>query len=407
MNIPDTRIPVAAMLNTPKLILSFHSAQLRDLELARNHAERQAERNALLYKAVLGEGVEAVIIIDANGLVLEYNLAARDIFGYPEDVVVGRIATMLMPEKFAQAGDAYIKRYLKNLGMRRRGFTRKFAGRRCDGTVFPVELSINPISILDERLYICTIRDITDRITTNQLIHHYTSELKRSNQALQQFAYVASHDLQEPLRVIASYAELLSRRYKGHIDDKADKFLGYIIEGTGRLQDMIRGILAYARVDTQGKVLQPVNLEKVLLWAMQNLSHAIKQHQAVITHDPLPEVLGDDIQLGQVFQNLIGNAIKYRQPTVTPLIHISAERHDQQWQFAVRDNGIGIEEKFLERVFEIFQRVHDNKYAKGNGIGLTITKKIIERHGGTIWLESQVGAGSTFNFSLKAKESAA
>ncbi len=225
------------------------------------------------------------------------------------------------------------------------------------------------------------------------------AELARSNTELQQFAYIASHDLQEPLRMVASYVQLLARRYKGKLDADADEFINFAVEGVLRMRGLIHALSAYSRLGMEVKEFEPTNCESVLAGALRNLWVAIEESGAVVTHDPLPTVLGDGTQLGQLFQNLIGNAIKYRS-TEPSRIHVSSERNGKEWLFSVRDNGIGIYPQYAERIFVIFERLHAREKYPGTGIGLTLSKKIAERHGGRIWVESQPGKGSTFYFTI-------
>lgn len=226
-------------------------------------------------------------------------------------------------------------------------------------------------------------------------------ELTRSNQELQQFAYVASHDLQEPLRMVASFTQLLAKRYHDKLDDDARDFITYAVDGARRMQTLISDLLAYSRVGTQGKPLEPADCEAILDRVLNNLMLAIKDTRAVIRRDPLPVAMADGVQLGQLLQNLIANALKFRSQDV-PRIHISAERDGDKWKLGVRDNGIGIAPEHGERIFIIFQRLHTKTEYPGTGIGLAICKKIAERHGGRIWFEPSPGGGSTFYFTLTA-----
>ncbi len=241
--------------------------------------------------------------------------------------------------------------------------------------------------------------DISDRKLAEQQLLQLADELRRSNQELEQFAYVASHDLQEPLRAVTSYTQLLSQRYQGNLDAKADKWLAYIIDGATRMQQLINDLLAYSRVGTKGKELEPTDCSAVLDRTLANLQVAIAEKNATVTRDSLPVVMGDEGQLVQLFQNLIGNAIKFCREDM-PIVQISAVQKDSEWLFAVRDNGIGIEPEYAERIFIIFQRLHSRRDYAGTGIGLAICKRIVERHGGRIWVESQLGEGATFYFTF-------
>ena len=224
-------------------------------------------------------------------------------------------------------------------------------------------------------------------------------ELKASNAELEQFAYVASHDLQEPLRGIAGLAQLLQQRYQGQLDSQADEFINLIVDGTQRMQTLINDLLAYSRIGRRGETIQPTDTEEALKATLKNLDMAIREYGARVTHESLPKVKADATQLIQLFQNLIGNAIKFRSER-SPEIHIGVTDAGDFWQFSVHDNGIGIEPQYFERIFQVFQRLHTRREYKGTGIGLAICKKIIERHRGKIWVESEPGSGSIFYFTL-------
>jgi light-regulated signal transduction histidine kinase (bacteriophytochrome) len=228
--------------------------------------------------------------------------------------------------------------------------------------------------------------------------------LNRSNNDLEQFAYVASHDLQEPLRMVASYTQLLSRRYKGRLDADADDFIAFAVDGASRMQRLIQDLLMYSRVGTKINSLANISSEGALRRALLNLGDAIEQAGAEVTYDPLPTVLADESQLSQLFQNLVGNAIKYRNEE-PPRIHVSARRGERSaWVFSVRDNGMGIDPRYFEKIFGMFQRLHKREEFAGTGIGLAICRKIVERLGGSISVESELGRGSTFRFTLAETE---
>ena len=246
-------------------------------------------------------------------------------------------------------------------------------------------------------------REKNDLVEARQKLEESVAELGRSNADLQQFAYVASHDLQEPLRMVSSYTQLIARRYKGKLDADADEFIAFAVDGANRMQRLILDLLAYSRVNTAGRQFEPTAMETVLKAALNNLTNAVKESQAIITHDPLPAVMGDDKQLAQLFQNLLSNAVKFggAQP---PRIHISAKQTDGEWLFSVRDHGIGLDPQYADRIFVIFQRLHTREEYPGTGIGLAICKKIVERHGGRIWVESELGKGATFYFTMRDEE---
>ncbi len=244
------------------------------------------------------------------------------------------------------------------------------------------------------------IRDIT----TRKQAEARSRELSRSNEELEQFAYIASHDLQEPLRMVTSYTQLLSRRYKGKLDADADEFIAFAVDGASRMQRLIQDLLAYSHVGTKGIELLAISSEDALQQALTGLWGAIDQSGALVTHDPIPVVLADETQLVQLFQNLVGNAIKY-QTLDAPKVHVSAVRNGGgRWMFSVRDNGLGIDPQYFEKIFGMFQRLHRRDEYAGTGIGLAIWKKIVERHGGRISVQSQLGHGSDFSFSLAAAE---
>ena len=247
--------------------------------------------------------------------------------------------------------------------------------------------------------------DITELKQTEKQLKETIQELKRSNEELQQFAYVSSHDLQEPLRTISSFTQLLERRYKGKFDSDADEFMDYIVEAAVRMKEQIQGLLDYSRVGTKGEKFKPVDLNEILNQTIQSLNTLIKETNANIKVDELPKVMGDEGQLQRAFQNLISNAIKFRKQDEPLKIHISSYKSEDEneYIFSIEDNGIGIEEQYSERIFTIFQRLHTRDVYEGTGIGLSIVKRIIERHGGRIWVESELGKGSTFYFTIPIK----
>jgi len=255
------------------------------------------------------------------------------------------------------------------------------------------------------QMVLLAIEDITERKRAEKELKQ-AEELKQaiealevSNKDLEQFAYVASHDLQEPLRMVSSFTQLLAKRYRGKLDKDADEFIAYIVAGVKRMQALINDLLTYSRVDTRGESFGPIDSEAAFDQAITNLRVAIEEGEAVITHDPLPPLIADNSQIVQLFQNLLGNAIKFhgKEP---PRVHVSARQENNEWIFSCRDNGIGIAPECFDRVFVIFQRLHGREDYPGTGTGLAICNKIVERHGGRIWVESELNKGSTFYFAI-------
>jgi light-regulated signal transduction histidine kinase (bacteriophytochrome) len=227
-------------------------------------------------------------------------------------------------------------------------------------------------------------------------------KIERSNKELQKFADVVSHDLHEPLRTVSSFIDLLAKRYKGQLDEKADRYIAFALEGVDRMSKMISDLAAYAKIGTHTREFTPADLEEILKQVKASLNKSVEESNTEITHDPLPQIDGEETQLAQLFQNLIGNAIKFRKKDVPPRVHISSELKEKEWLFGVHDNGFGISPEFHDRIFVIFQRLHTREEFAGTGLGLSVCKKIVERHGGCIWVESQTGQGSTFYFTLPA-----
>jgi PAS domain S-box-containing protein len=378
------------------------TAAVRDISL-RKAAEARIALMEGRYRALLQAAPDAMVVVNGMGTILLVNLQAERQFGYQRDELIGEQMTHIIPEGFAERLVADALRSPADALAQQIGSGIELVALRKDRSEFPIELMLSPLESDDEILVTAAIRDITARRKAEADLLEMVEELKRSNEELGQFAYIASHDLQEPLRMVASYTQLLSRRYKGKLDADADEFIAFAVDGASRMQRLIQDLLAYSRVGTKGQELIAVSSEEAFEQAVINLRGAIQERGALVTHDPLPVVRADETQLIQLLQNLIGNAIKYQGEGI-PQIHVSAAAADDEWIFSVRDNGIGIEPKYFERIFGMFQRLHKRDEFAGTGIGLAICKKIAERHGGTISVESQAGQGSTFRFVLKGSD---
>jgi PAS domain S-box-containing protein len=384
-------------IQTPQGVLV--SSAIRDVT-ARKNAEQALRASEVRFRGILDSAPDALVIADASGIIVLVNAETERLFGYRRDELVGGPLEMLVPARFREAHAQHRNDYSANPRIRSIGEGRELRGLHRAGGEFPVEIMLSPLQSPDGILITAVIRDVTDRKRAEAKLLNMVGELRRSNEELQQFANVASHDLQEPLRMVSSYTQLLAERYKGRLDADADEFIGYAVAGSKRMQRLIQDLLAYARVGIGSHNRVRISTESALAAALVDLRATIEDNGAVITHDPLPTVETEAAQVTRVFQNLIGNAIKYRRPEV-PRVHVSAaDSGSGEWIFSVRDNGIGIEPQYFARIFVLFQRLHRTEEFEGTGIGLAICKKTLERLGGRIWLESHLGAGSTFYFAL-------
>ncbi len=400
-----SEFPIEIMLspleNTDGILVT---AAIRDISVrkaAENHLVQMEGR----YRGLLEAAPDAMVVVNPEGEIVLLNVQAEKKFGYSRDELLGQQVKNIIPEGFAERLIADALRSTKDALAQQIGTGIELSGLRKDGSEFPIEIMLSPLEGTEGMLVTAAIRDITTRKKTEANLLQKMEELNRSNEELGQFAYIASHDLQEPLRMVASYTELLSRRYKGKLDADADEFITFAVDGANRMQRLIQDLLAYSRVGTKGKELLVTSSEEALGQALTNLRGSLEASGAQVTYDPLPSVMADDMQLVQLFQNLIGNAIKYQTPGNIPRVHISAAKNgSKKYKFSVHDNGLGIDPIYFDKIFVMFQRLHKRDEYAGTGIGLAICKKIVERHGGTISVESQPGQGSNFIFTMEECE---
>jgi PAS domain S-box-containing protein len=402
----SSEFPIEIMLSpleSPEGILV--TAAIRDISV-RKGAETHLAQMEGRYRGLLEAAPDAMVVVNPGGDIVLLNVQAEKQFGYGRDELVGQKVKNIIPEGFAERIIADGTRSAAEALAQQIGTGIELVARRKDGSVFPIEIMLSPLESPEGILVTAAIRDISVRQAAEADLLQKIDELNMSNEELGKFAYIASHDLQEPLRMVASYTQLLSRRYKGKLDAEADEFIAFAVDGANRMQRLIQDLLSYSRVGTKGQELLDTSSEEALQRALVNLRSAVEESGALVTHDPLPTVMADGTQLIQLFQNLIGNAIKYQKPGV-PRVHISVVRSGaKQWTFSVKDNGLGIEPQYFEKIFGMFQRLHKREEFAGTGIGLAICKKIAERHGGNISVESEPGQGSTFSFALEGvKES--
>jgi len=378
-------------------------SRLTELKRAKEALGKSAEKLPKLVEAVpVGIG-----ILDLKGNVYSINRMVEEMTGYSQE----EFKTINVGETVEDAKDRReMLKILEETG-KVRNYTIRM--KRKDGTAFYALLNIDQIELGGQRVLLMAQQDITalkkaeeEIVRLNKdlesrvvCLSALNRELERSNRDLEQFAYVASHDLQEPLRMISSFTQLLEQRYKGKFDKSADEFIKFVVEGANRMQSMINDLLSYSRLSTRGTPFEPVNSEEILARVHADLLSLIEENQALLTHESLPEITADASQMLHLFQNLIGNAIKFRGKE-PPRVHVFSESREEEWMFGVRDNGIGIAKEYFDRIFVIFQRLHSREEYSGTGIGLAICKKIVEGHGGRIWVESEPGKGSTFFFTI-------
>ncbi|MDH3582595.1 MAG: ATP-binding protein [Phycisphaerae bacterium] len=337
---------------------------------------------------------DPIVITDDQGRIVRVNRQVQDVFGYAPDELTGQAIEILLPQRFRSGHVAHRRRYAEQPTTRLMGSGLDLFARHHSGRDVPVDIMLTPYEAPSGRYVISVMRDITDRKAAED-------ELARSNAELEHFAYVAAHDLKAPLRTVQKFVELLQTRHGDELSGEAGELVAEAMAGAERMRVFIDDLLAYSRVESRAKPREPVDCSQILDLVEANLASTIKDAGARITRGELPVVEADRTQLVQVFQNLLANAIKFH-GAEPPLVHVTASRRGDQWVLSVADNGIGIDREHRLEVFRMFRRVHAEGDFAGSGIGLATCRKIVERHGGQIWVDSEPGHGSTFHFSLAA-----
>jgi len=343
---------------------------------------------------------DGLIVTDARGVIVLVNDRAGKLFGYAHDELLGAQVEVLLPESLRDAHTRHRAGYLRAPSTRFMGVGLDLYGVRKDASRFPVDINLSSVHTGHETLVMASVRDITGRKRAELLLEANRLELERSNLDLASFAYVASHDLQEPLRMVSSYVQLLADRYGGRLDADADDFIHFAVDGVQRMQTLIRDLLEYAQVGTAELALVAVDTNELFTETLSSLEPVIRERRAQITVGPLPTVVADPTQLGQVFQNLMSNALKFTTPGVVPRIRVLAVREVDNWRFSAEDNGIGIDAGYAKRIFAPFKRLHGLGEYPGSGLGLSVCKRAVERRGGRIWVDAAPDGGSIFRFTI-------
>ncbi|MGB9978118.1 PAS domain-containing sensor histidine kinase [Methanobacterium sp.] len=376
----------------------------KELELAYNSLKTSSKENKRLTN-LLEISEQPFAIAYPDGHIGYVNKAFEDLVGYTKDELKTiNWSLVLTPFKYREIEN----KKLEELKHTDKPIKYEKEYIRKDGTNVSVELLTHVLRDKNGEIlyYYGFVTDLTERKEVENRLKEIISELGRSNKELESFAYITSHDLQEPLRTIASYAQLIERRYKGKLDQDADEFIGFIVDGAKRMKEMIQGLLDYSRVGTRGNKFTEFKAQNALNRALNDLGIVISKANAEVTNDELPVIFADESQIIRVFQNLIGNALKFRKEGVKPKIHVSAEKKEKEYIFSVSDNGIGLEEQYSNQIFEVFKRLHAIGEYQGTGVGLAIVKRIVDRHSGRVWVESKLGKGSIFYFTLPCKNKA-
>ncbi|HSW11435.1 MAG TPA: PAS domain S-box protein [Solimonas sp.] len=372
----------------------YATASIRDATDRRKANEK--------FRALLETAPDAMVIIDGSGSIMLVNAQAERLFGYQREALIGRPVEALIPERLrghhAQHRSGYFAAP-KVRGMGGAGL--ELSGRRKDGSEFPIEISLSPMETEQGLWVTAAIRDVTERKQFERKLADYAENLQRSNQELEQFAYVTSHDLSAPLRSVSGFSQLLKKRHGEALGEEGREYLDFIIRSAAHMEALIAGLLTLSRVGRKEAAFTTVDCDRLLGVVQAQLSAMVQERDALISHDPLPKLPGQEMELHQLFQNLVSNGLKF-QPGSNPRVHVSAQREGDLWHFSVRDHGIGIDPQYLDRIFEIFQRLHGTDEYEGTGIGLALCRKIVQHHGGNIWAESHAGDGASFHFTLRA-----
>jgi PAS domain S-box-containing protein len=381
------------------ILWSVSSTRTRALAIAEKMT-RMLRESQEHFQAVTETANDAIVSADSESRIIYFNKCAEGMFGRTASETIGKPLSLLMPDGYWPSHKAGVRRYLETGEKKLIGNIVEVEGKRSDGTLFPIEISLASWKTVKGTFFTAIIRDISERKRIQKELEAKTTELKKSNQELESFATVASHDLQEPLRTVSSYLQLFEKRYREKVDKEGKSFIEVAVNAAHRMKTLINNLLEYSRLNS-GREFKKVNLNDVITHVLLSMRETIESKKAKVHLRSLPVIKANAFQMTQLFQNLIINGIKFAKKDVPPEITIGSKEHQDEYEFFVADNGIGIEAPYLSKIFEIFQRLHNMEEYPGTGIGLSICKKIVENHQGKIWAESEPGKGTVFYFTIR------
>jgi two-component system sensor kinase FixL len=355
-------------------------------------------------RAVVETAIDGIILMDASGQVVVFSPACERMFGYAKEEVIGGDINFLMPAPYSAEYNQYRKDYRHARQSRITGPEREVLGRRKTGETFPMDVSVGEAERDGEIFYVGILRDVSERKRADDVRERLIEQLTASNEERANFANVASHDLREPLRMIAAFCGLLTQDYGDKLDDRGREYLSIAVSAASQMQTLLDDLVDFGRLGLEAERGRAFEPDAILSQVLENLHEAVRESGAVVTVDPLPRLFGNAVRFNRLMQNLIGNALKYVEPNEAPRVRVSALRDDGFWRISVADNGIGIESRHYDQIFEPFKRLHGKTRYYGTGLGLAICRKIVDGFGGRIWVTSRPGQGSTFSFTIKIHE---
>lgn len=365
-------------------------------------SEFSAKESKERLSIILDTAPNGILSIDGSGMILSANKALTKIFGYLEEELIGNNINMLVPKAYYHQHTKDVSEYSKNGGVKQMALGREVKGIRKDGTEVYLEVGLARAMLPNNSVQVvATVQDITWRKQQEEYRQKLVDQLLNSNTELERFAYIASHDMQEPIRMVTNFSAIIANDYSNRLDDTGKEYLKLVVDSGIRMKDLVEDLLSYSRLGNEESTHIKFDGEHILSGVLDNLKELIKESKAVITHDKLPELNGNPIQIMRLLQNLITNAIKYQPKGNTPDIKIGVEEKENEWCVFVQDNGIGVKPEFADQIFQPFRRLHTWEKIKGTGLGLSICKKIVENHGGKIWISSKANEGSTFFFTVE------